>query len=166
MITRKVCVLPQATGAQFIQVDHITGDFVGCQSVDPEHLLACRNKYSSIVIFGGIHPKYYRLKELSTPITESAAKAEILADAVVVTGEYTGGETSLKDLRLVKKAIVDHPLIAGSGVNVRNVRAQLIITDGAIVGTAFKKKGVQPGEPPDVELVEKFMGEVEKVRNF
>lgn len=45
-----------------------------------------------------------------------------------------------------------------------NVAAQLSIADGAIVGSAFKRRGVVPGEPIDVEMVKVLMDEVWKLR--
>ncbi len=151
-------------GASFIQLDHVTGEFVGCRSVEPRHLLAIRQKYPDIALLGGIHPKYYQLVNPDTPIAESATWAMLLADAVVVTGEKTGGETKIEDLKTVKKAVGYHPVFVGSGLNVNNAQAQLAIADGAIVGTAFKKNGVVPGEPIDVDMVINLMTEVEKVR--
>lgn len=152
------------TGAKFVQLDHVTGEFASCLSVNPQHLLAVRNRYPDVVLLGGIHPKYYELVNPDTPINESAIIAKSLADAIVVTGEYTGDETKIDDIRSVKKVIGIHPLIIGSGLNAKNAISQLSIADGAIVGTTFKKNGVQPGELIDVELVKQFMDEITKLR--
>ena len=152
------------TGAKFVQLDHVTGEFVGCRCVYSRHLLAVRSRYPDIVLLGGIHPKYYELVNPDTSIAESAITAKSLTDVIVATGEYTGGETKLNDIRSVKEAIGNHPLIIGSGLSVRNAVVQLSIADGAIVGTAFKRGGVQPGESIDVELVKQLMDEVVKLR--
>ncbi|TSC71706.1 MAG: photosystem I assembly BtpA [Parcubacteria group bacterium Gr01-1014_38] len=152
------------TNARFIQVDHVTGKFIGCESVDPQHLLSVRATRPHVAVLGGIHPKYYDLFDPNTPLAASAHAAKGLADAIVVTGEYTGGETNLNDVRTVKEVVPDHPVIVGSGITIQNVHAQLRIADGAIVGTAFKKEGVIPGEPIDADLVRRLMDEVAKIR--
>lgn len=145
------------TGARFIQLDHVTGDFVGCESVDPADYSRYRRRYPTIVVLGGVHPKYYELVDPSTSIRRSAQTAQDLADAVVVTGTETGIEASLDDLRTVRAAIGDYPLLVGSGLTAANADQQLSIADGAIVGTAFKRRGVVPGETIDEKLVEEFM---------
>jgi len=150
------------TGARFVQLDHVTGQFVGKSSVDPEHLLSVRKQYEDVILLGGIHPKYYTLVDPSTPISQSAVTAKQLTDAIVVTGEYTGGETQMDDLQKVKTAAPDCALIIGSGLNVRNIKDQLSVADGAIVGTAFKRDGVKPGSQIDKKLVSSFCSEVSK----
>lgn len=154
------------TGARFVQMDHVTGDFVGCTSVNPRTLSQLRRCYPEILLFGGIHPKYYELIDPCTSITESALKAMKLCDAIVVTGEYTGGATSLNDLRIVKQAVGNHPVIVGSGLNSRNAKDQLAIADGAIVGTAFKVNGVRPNGYINEDLVIEVMNTVEKIRKL
>ena len=152
------------TGCKFIQMDHIVGQFHNCESVNPGEFLEARNKFSNVAVLGGIHPKYYDLIDPQTPIESSADKVKKLADAIVVTGKHTGGETCLQDLKTVKLVIGDMPLIVGSGLNVNNAAVQLKIADGAIVGTALKKGGVVKGEPIDTDLAKRLMKEVEKSR--
>lgn len=154
----------QGTGAKFVQLDHVTGKFVGCRSVDPQRLLRVHSRYPDVALLGGVHPKYYELVDPACSLAECAQKAVVLADAVVVTGQITGDSAALDDLRVVREALGEHPLIVGSGLAPANARVQLAIADGAIVGTAFKRGGVQSGESIDVELVEKLMDEVAKLR--
>ena len=152
------------TGARFVQLDHVTGQFVGCKQVNPKELLKIRRLHPEVALLGGIHPKYYRLANPCTSISESAISAMALCDAVVVTGDYTGGAVKLEDLMLVKHAIGAHPVLVGSGLNAQNAKDQLFIADGAIVGTSTKKRGVQKGEPVDEDMVKKLMKEVAKLR--
>lgn len=150
-------------GAKFIQLDHITGDFVSCESVDPIRFMEARYSYPEIMVLGGIHPKCYELKNPDVSISKSAAAAELLCDAVVVTGECTGGEAALSDLQEVKSTLPGHPVIVGSGLNAGNAKEQLAIADGAIVGT-FLKKNHELTRPVDVNLVKELMGVVQKLR--
>ncbi len=153
-----------SSGGKFIQMDHITGDFDGCESVDPEEYLQTRKCYRDIAVFGGIHPKYYELIEPTCSLTKCAKKAMVLADAVVVTGQFTGDAATLHDLRVARRTLDTHPLIVGSGLTSKNVQSQLAIADGAIVGTAFKKRGVRRGGSVNINRVKKLMDEVAKLR--
>ena len=152
------------SGCNFIQMDHIYGEFLHCSPVYPQHFMRTRDEFSHIAVLGGIHPKYYDLQDPKTPIEKSAKEAIKLADAIVVTGKYTGGEARLEDLKKVKSVIGDTPLIIGSGLNIRNIGVQMAIADGAIVGTALKRRGVVKGEPVDADMTEALMKEVKKLR--
>ena len=161
---KKALSVALSTGGKFIQMDHVIGDFVGCESVKASEYLWARKFYSNIMVFGGIHPKYYELVEPTCSLAECAKKAMVLVDAVVVTGQFTGYAATLEDLRIVREALGTYPLIIGSGLNTDNAVSQLAIADGAIVGTAFKRDGVHPGEPIDVMMVKQLMDEVARLR--
>lgn len=160
----KAFQIAHIAGGKFIQLDHVTGEFTGCKSVDPQHFLSVRSLYPNIAVLGGIHPKYYKLVDSTIPIANSASKARELVDVLVITGKYTGGETYTEDIYRVKGVVGDFPVFVGSGINAENVRTQLSVADGAIVGTATKKGGVRPGEKIDTKLVKKLMDEVAKLR--
>lgn len=152
------------SGARFIQMDHVTGDFDMCEPVDPREFHMTRECYPNIVVFGGIHPKYYELDEPTCSLAECAKKAMTLADGVVVTGQVTGDAATLEDLRMARNALGTHPLIVGSGLTHQNAREQLAIADGAIVGTSLKDGGVRPGNRVSIERVQALMEEVVKLR--
>ena len=61
-------------------------------------------------------------------------------DALIVTGLSTGLETSAETMERVKR-VSDLPVVAGSGVSVKNVREQYSVCDGAIIGSSLKKAG-------------------------
>lgn len=152
-------------GCRFIQMDHVTGKFDGCESVDPDDFLWTRKCYrQDIAVFGGIHPKYYDLYEPTCSLAECAKKAMALADAVVVTGQVTGDAATLDDLRIARDGLAGHPLIVGSGLTPENAREQLALADGAIVGTSLKDGGVRTGSRINVQRVRRLMDEVVKLR--
>ena len=64
-----------------------------------------------------------------------------LADALVVSGPATGQVTPLADIKRVRSAIADVPLLVGSGVTAETAAELLSIADGLIVGTAVKRDG-------------------------
>src|SRR5262245_11962531 len=63
-----------------------------------------------------------------------------LADAVIVTGDRTGVETSLADVDAVTQATT-LPLLVGSGATPENIDQVLPKVNGLIVGSYFKKDG-------------------------
>jgi predicted TIM-barrel enzyme len=63
-----------------------------------------------------------------------------LADAVIVSGERTGAETALEDVRIVRAA-TDAPVLIGSGATPDNVRQVFDLVDDSIVGSTFKESG-------------------------
>jgi membrane complex biogenesis BtpA family protein len=84
-------------------------------------------------------------------------------DALCVSGLTAGAETSLDTLTRVKQAVPETPVFANTGVRPSNVRDQLAVADGAIVGTAFKHDGVFTN-PVDKPLVAEFMEIVRSLR--
>jgi membrane complex biogenesis BtpA family protein len=62
-----------------------------------------------------------------------------LADTVIVTGRSTGEFINIDELKEVKKAIPEVPVLAGSGVNEKNIIDIIKLVDGMIVGTWIKE---------------------------
>ena len=65
-----------------------------------------------------------------------------LADAIIVTGPATGQAAEIDDVKAVKGAVPDRPVLVGSGIDEENVDAFLALADGAIVGSSLKIDGV------------------------
>ena len=76
-----------------------------------------------------------------------------LADLLIVSGDATGEEASLHDLKDVKRAVPDVPVLVGSGLDKGNASGFLAVADGAIVGTSLKADG-NIHNPVDVSRVE------------
>jgi len=64
-----------------------------------------------------------------------------LADALVVSGPATGQATPLTDVKRVRSAVADVPLLIGSGVTAETIAELLSLADGVIVGTSVKRNG-------------------------
>ena len=75
-----------------------------------------------------------------------------LADGLIVSGQVTGMETDIADVKKIRKAVPDNLLLIGSGSNPDNVSGLLKHADGAIVGTYLKKNGMI-NRPIDLERV-------------
>lgn len=113
-----------------------------------------------ISILADIHPKYSK-NLLPTSLKESALMAQnAMADAIIVTGESTGIETPLEDIRGVKE-VIDLPVLAGSGITAENVNETLAIADGVIVGSAFKVNGNVHNDV-SLDRIKQFMNAVKR----
>jgi membrane complex biogenesis BtpA family protein len=84
-------------------------------------------------------------------------------DALCVSGLTAGAETDTQVLHRVKQAVGDTPVFVNTGVNPANVREQLAIADGAVVGTYFKVDGVFEN-PSDRERTATLMKVVTDLR--
>ncbi len=84
-------------------------------------------------------------------------------DALCVSGLTAGSETSTATLTEIKKAVGSTIVFANTGVRLNNVKEQLLIADGAIVGTCFKKDGYI-WNPVDEKRVSEFMKVVREIR--
>lgn len=146
----------------FIQMDHVSGKYSNGKQLHVKDYMKFRERFPEISVLGGVWPKYY------TPVPDSNLENDIekgikRCDAIVVTGQGTGHETSISKIGLFKAHCGQHPLIVGAGLTPGNVVEQLTIADGAIVGSCFKPYG-RTYEKIQKTLVEEFMSEVKKLR--
>jgi predicted TIM-barrel enzyme len=84
-------------------------------------------------------------------------------DAIVVTQDATGQETSMEKIMEFREILGDFPLFTGAGMTPQNCEKQLGFVDGAIVGSYFKDTYEADG---DVCLAHcrAFMDAVNRVR--
>ncbi|PCN50809.1 phosphorybosylanthranilate isomerase [Candidatus Geothermarchaeota archaeon ex4572_27] len=87
-----------------------------------------------------------------------------MADALVVTGEATGKPPSLTLVGEAKRR-ARVPVFVGSGLNPRNVFTYLLVADGGIVSSYFRRGGVA-GEPLEPQRVAEFMSSVRELRSL
>lgn len=79
-----------------------------------------------------------------------------LADGLVVSGPATGAATSLTDVKRVRGAVPDVPILVGSGATPDTAAELLSIADGLIVGTSLKRNG-DVAAPVDPERVRRLV---------
>jgi len=84
-------------------------------------------------------------------------------DALCVSGLTAGVETDASVLTLIKKSVPETVVFANTGVRVENVEEQLALSDGAVVGTTFKKDHVFENAV-DQNNVKEFMDKVKSFR--
>ncbi len=133
-----------ATGAAFVRVNVHTGAMLTDQGViegrAAETLRLCAAIAPGVLLFADHMVKH------ATPLamTDDALAAKDLrlrglADAIIVSGAETGAAVDAARLARVR-AVVDAPLLIGSGLSEENA-SSFDIADGAIVGTSIKRGG-------------------------
>lgn len=111
-------------------------------------------------VFADVHIKHgYPLAQRPLELSAEDALFRGLADALIITGLKTGGETKVEDVKRVREKLPEAPLIVGSGVTVENVTRYLPYVDGIIVSTGLKKEGKE-NEVFDPARVSKLMEKV------
>ena len=152
------------TNEKFVQLDYIAGTYStidGTSELPVEEYQKIRAICHDVLVFGGVHPKYYMpLSDFKQDLITAMSRA----DAIVITGKGTGEETPLKKLKAARQVLGKFPMIVGAGLNPSNAYEQLSIADGAIVGSALKV-GNRTDELVDRQKVRALMKVVEKVRN-
>ena len=153
--------------AQFVRATFFTeaGVDVGGLALRSPHKILRYRKFldPSIKIFADVHIKHSAPLGIR-PIEDAAYDAAYFcADAVIVSGKHTGGETNMDDVIKVKEALPTFPVFVGSGINASNAKKMLAYADGAIAGTTLKRDGDTDNEV-DYNRVRKFMSVVEQIR--
>jgi hypothetical protein len=174
-------------GINILQSDHIA-DLAVCKAVDAKFIRAGYFTEAAIVDVGimegdGARALRYR-KNLSIdskifadvqikhsyplarrPLLDAVEHAydRGLVDAVIITGEKTGGEADVEQLQQIKDTRPDIPLIVGSGVTIENLERYVDYIDAIIVGTSLHIDGKLDTDF-DFVRVKKFMERIESYR--
>jgi membrane complex biogenesis BtpA family protein len=82
------------------------------------------------------------------------------ADVICVSGPMTGMGVNQTELREVREALPDTPLLANTGVTIDTVAEIFSLTDGCVIGSHLKHNG-DTWSAVDPERVRKFMDKVE-----
>lgn len=149
-----------ACGGDFIRVNVHSGAMVTDQGVIEGDAYATLRKRARLCpevrLFADVQVKHAApLGEIPLEQTARDTFERGKADALIVSGSGTGEATSLDDLRRVRQACPDAPLLVGSGARTETAAELLAVADGLIVGSALKTGGVLSA-PVDVERVRAF----------
>jgi len=132
-----------ACGAAFIRVNVHVGACLADQGIlqgrADETLRFRRRIGCQAAVLADVHVKHAR-PLAPQPIAEAAEETAYRgrADGLIVSGPATGRPAAMEDLRAVRAAVPDRPLLVGSGASAETVRDLLTVADGVIVGTAIK----------------------------
>lgn len=131
-------------GAHFVQIDAISGHLIEREDISyAEFIKLYRSKYSGYII-GGVrfkHQPYLSGRSLE----EDLKIAMTRCDAIAVSQDETGQETSMDKIQEFRNIIGDFPLIVGAGMTAENCVKQFAVADGGIVGSYFKDTYIATG---------------------
>ena len=134
-----------AAGAHYVRVNVHMGAVVADQGIvqgSSQFSVRLRSALKSrALIFADVSVKHaVPLAARSLDIETRDLAERGLADAVIVTGDRTGVETSIADVDVVRGATT-LPVLIGSGATPENIEEVLPKVNGLIVGSYFKKDG-------------------------
>lgn len=113
-----------------------------------------------VKILADVQVKHAHMMLPYVTIEQSASEAAGSgADGIIVTGNQIGEETPIDLIKRVKQ-VVKLPVFAGSGVNTENIKEQMRVADGAIIGSSLKEGGVLTN-PIAYDLVKKVLNGLE-----
>jgi membrane complex biogenesis protein, BtpA family len=149
-----------ACGGGFVRVNVHSGAMITDQGLIEGQAFETMRLIESLApgtaVFADVLVKHAApLGALSIEIAARDTVERGLASAVVVSGTGTGEQTDPEDVRRVRKACPDTPILLGSGVSTTNVDAYLGIANGFIVGTSVKRAG-KLANPVDARRVHKL----------
>ncbi|PJC41058.1 MAG: hypothetical protein CO042_00450 [Parcubacteria group bacterium CG_4_9_14_0_2_um_filter_41_8] len=129
--------------AQFIRVPVFVDKIKtkhGIITGNPKDVLFARKKLKAddVLIFADIHVKHAQLLSKRSLISSAKEAQKQRADAIIITGSYTAQAPALDDLASVAST-VRIPVLAGSGVDSKNISTILKYCKGVIVSTSLKK---------------------------
>lgn len=154
--------LAEKYNASFVQLDSVVGHV---KPRDEETLSAffnlVRERYKGMIL-GGVRFKYQPVLSENS-VEEDLKIAMTRCDAVCVTQDATGQETSMAKIKQFRDGLGDFPLIIGAGVTPSNVEEQFKVADGAIVGSYFKDSYKDDGEL-SAEHVKEMIDAVKRIR--
>jgi len=161
---RSALAVATAIGARFIRVNVLAGAVVADQGIvqtDAHDLLRDRRLLGvDVAIFADVQGKHavpLAPVELEQQARDLAARA--LADGLVVSGRATGDATPIEDVKRVRSAVPDIPILVGSGVTPETAPELLSLADALIVGTSLKRDGDVSG-PVDPARVRRLVDAV------
>lgn len=156
-----------ATAAAFIRVNVHMGVVVSDQGIVQgmsHHTLRLRAALRSrVLLLADVGVKH------ATPLENRGLAMETrdltergLADALIVSGAFTGDATRPADIDLVRRH-TSLPVVLGSGATPENLATVYPKVDGLIVGSTFKQAG-QAENPVDEARVAAFMAALHRCR--
>jgi len=131
------------TGASFIRVPVFVdtviftdGAIYPCAKKCMEYRKAMGKE--DIKVIADVQVKHAHMMLSHITVEQSAKEAvDNGADGIIVTGTQIGEETPLDLIKRVKN-VVNVPVFAGSGVKAENIKEQMQIADGAIIGSKLR----------------------------
>ena len=148
--------------ADFVQLDSVAGHLkVRDDPAFAEFMKKMRSEFDGYVL-GGVRFKYQPYLS-GRSLEEDLTIGMTRCDAIVVTQDATGQETSMEKINEFRSIMKDFPLVIGAGVTAENCAEQFSVGDAAIVGSYFKDTYKDTGDV-DASHVRSMIEAVNKVR--
>ncbi|MGO3601610.1 MAG: BtpA/SgcQ family protein [Enterococcus faecalis] len=145
-----------------IQVDSVVGHVKPRDEATLQEFFDIERSKTNAALIGGVRFKYQPvLSEKS--LKEDLQLSKDRCDAVAVTENATGEETSIEKIKAFRENLGNFPLIVAAGVTKENVLKQLEYCDAAIVGSSFKDTKKDTGDVSR-ERVKDFMNLIREYR--
>lgn len=146
-------------------VDTVKTDF-GVIHGEPSKVVATRKKFGAegVAIMADIHVKHSKLLSKYSLVQSARLAIKKGADALIVTGKWTGDAPDFQELKNLRKAVGDFPIFTGSGADEKNIKEILQFANGVIVSTSLKSGANRRGEHNIKAYSQKIDGE--KVKKF
>lgn len=112
-----------------------------------------------ILVFADIQVKHAKMLSKKSIQKSTRQALRVGADAVIVTGSWTGQAPDVRKLGKVKKASANKPVLIGSGLMPENTKKLLSVADGALIGTA-----IRDGSRIDFPKAKKLIKQVKKIK--
>lgn len=161
---RAALAVATAVDARFIRVNVLAGAVLADQGIvqtDAYEVLRDRRLLGvEVAIFADVQGKH--AVPLAPVDIEQQARdlaSRSLADGLVVSGRATGETTPIDDVKRVRSAVPDVPILVGSGVTPESAPELLSIADALIVGTSLKRDG-DVSKPVDPARVRRLVDAV------
>ncbi len=148
--------------ADFLQLDSVAGHLEPEFDLAFGEFIARRRATCPAKILGGVRFKYQPYKS-GRSLEADLGIGMARCDAVVVTQDATGQETSMEKIETFRQRLGAFPLFAGAGMTAQNCAKQLAVVDGAIVGSYFKDSYRAEGDVC-LEHCRAFMDAVNRAR--
>lgn len=148
--------------AEFLQVDSVVGHVKPRDEASLEVFFKKYRKLCPAYLIGGVRFKYQPVLSEKT-VEEDLRIGMTRCDAIAVTGNATGEETSMDKIKLFRTVAGDFPLVVAAGMTGENAREQLAVGDMAIIGSYFKENYKDFGEMSQ-EHVRDFMKIIKGIR--
>lgn len=120
-------------------VDGVNTKWGDIPALDEEIMLLKKQiQANDLMVFTDVQVKHATLltpRPLSESVKESVSSG---ADALIITGEWTGTPPASEDCSIAKKGAPNTPILIGSGLTSENAPELLPLVDGAIIGTSIK----------------------------
>ncbi|WP_294562746.1 BtpA/SgcQ family protein [uncultured Traorella sp.] len=147
---------------KFIQIDSVVGHVKERNEANLRAFFKLYRERVNVCVFGGVRFKYQPVLSIRT-VEEDLQIAQNRCDAICVTEDATGQETSMEKIIKFRNELKNFPLVVAAGTNIDNIAKQLEYCDAAIVGSTFKDTRKDTGNV-SLKNVQEFMEVVKLFR--